>query len=180
MHSHHSRLSVFDIVYLFIILSLCWNVTGGSTIKGEMEVEYVPAESLRSIRLWTDGLINRRWLKQIGSTGCFNWKAQTKTCGDNTLTTSANADPRLAQSTGDLSVHICRHFIQNALTHLIWGFCWSNQSIHETRAALMTPGCALVPLLSLQPLFLTAWCQLVALPTVFYWKKPQHCGHTLM
>lgn len=116
VHSHRSRLSVFDIVYLFIILRLRWNVTGGSVIKGEMEVEYVPAESLRSIRLWTDGLINRQWLEQIGSTGSFSRKAQMKTCGDNTPTTGVNADPCLAQSTGDLSVQICRHLIQNALT----------------------------------------------------------------
>lgn len=66
-----SLLSVFDIVYLFIILRPRWTATGGSAIKGEMEVEYVSAVALKSIRLWTDGLINRWWLEQIGSAGCL-------------------------------------------------------------------------------------------------------------
>lgn len=40
-------------------------------LKGEMEVEYVSAEYLKSICLWTDGLIDRQWLEQIGSSGLF-------------------------------------------------------------------------------------------------------------
>lgn len=95
----YSHSSVFDIVYLFIILRLSWNATGGSTIKGEMEVEYVSAEALRSICLWTDGLINRRWLEQIGSAGCFSRKALKKrTCKDNTLAASVNANPSFSSA----------------------------------------------------------------------------------
>jgi len=75
VHPFRSRLSVFDIVYRVIILLLCWNVTGGSTIKGEREVEYVSAEALKSICLWTDGLINRQWLEQMVSSCCFSLKS---------------------------------------------------------------------------------------------------------
>ena len=131
---------------------LRWNVTGGSAIKGEMEVEYVSAEALKSICLWTDGLINGQWLEQIGSSGCLFRKALTetqrrlkRTCQDNTLTIGANANPLLAQYPPLIT--LCEACRCSSKKHWpVWFACrWSKGQMMRSVsqgdiAALATPG----------------------------------------
>lgn len=106
MYSLSACLSIFNILYLFIILCLCRYVTTGSNNKWEMEAENVSTEAQKSILHWTDGIINRQWLKQMGSSGWFSQEAVRHTGAlqknqkkETHTTTGVHAIPDLTQST---------------------------------------------------------------------------------
>lgn len=133
-----------------------------------MEVEYVSAEALKSICLWTDGLINRQWLEKIGTSGCFSRKALRhrglkRTCKDNTLTNGVKTNPLLDQYLSATTLCVIAHPKSADLFDLVKR---ANEEISQSSCPDgIWCGSVSFPLPSLPPLFLLAWCSFVAVVT---------------